>query len=75
MANDSEISLETRLAEVEAREKAVAEKERALKAKGLHFNIYENLSASPKAVDAVIIACIAAIALLVGLGTYFGKFG
>lgn len=65
--------LQRRLAEVEAREQELARRESALAAKAVHRNPYERLNLSEKAVNAVIIVCILAIAALIAFGLYLGK--
>ncbi|MDR1521068.1 MAG: hypothetical protein LBU23_13145 [Planctomycetota bacterium] len=63
-----------RLAEVEARERAVERRERAAGAEGLRHNLYARVNLSRRAVDAVIVACAVLIAVLAAVGYYFGKY-
>lgn len=69
----TEDDFQRRLAELEARELAVAARERAGEAKGLRYNLYERITLSRRTVDIIIIACAVAIVTLVAVGVYLGK--
>ena len=68
-----ENELQRRLAEVEARERAVTAREQAARVRGIRYNMYERITLSPRAIDAIIIGCAVAIVALVIVGAVMGK--
>ncbi|MDR1612977.1 MAG: hypothetical protein LBT97_09370 [Planctomycetota bacterium] len=70
--DDSASDLQKRLEEVARRERAVARRERAVDAKSIKHNLYERMNLSLGAVNAVIILCVVALAVLIALGICLG---
>lgn len=68
----TEDELQRRLADIEAREAQLAKRERAAAARGIRRNMYENITLSVRAIDAIIIGCAVLIVLLVIVGRVIG---
>ena len=66
----AENELRERLAVIEARERALAERERAFAAKGVRSNLYDRVTLSVGTLNYIILACAALIAALTAIGYY-----
>lgn len=69
----NEDGLGRRLADIEARERALETRERAAKARGLKHNLYERIDVSVKTLDRLIIACAVVILALAVIGAIRGN--
>ena len=69
----TEDDIQGRLAELEAREREVAARERVMEAKSVHRNMYAHINLSPRVIDAIIIVCGLVIIGLVVFGSSLGR--
>ncbi len=70
---DTSSDLQKRLEELEERERNVALREHAVKARSVHHDHYGKVDVSIGTMNKIIVALMLFIALLVALGMYLGR--
>ena len=69
----TEEELNRRLTELEARERELEEKTKAVQASGLRHNLYRHVTLSVRTLDIIIAVCALLIVLLALLGAFHGQ--